>query len=407
MINPTQQKLFSAVQVGPFHLSHRVVMAPLTRLRSEQPGDVPSDLMAEYYGQRASKGGLIIAEATAISITGRGYLGAPGIYSDEQIAGWRKVTDAVHAKDGRIFLQLWHVGRQSHVDMTGGVAPVAPSVVPYEGVAYTSNGWVPVSPHRGLQIEEIPGIVEEYRHAAERALAAGFDGVELHSANGYLLDQFLQDGSNKRTDAYGGSVENRARFLLEATEAIVSVWGGNRVGVRLAPSGRWASMSDSNPEATFSYVAEQLNRFGLAYLHIIEPRVKGSEVTEDGLPPVASEHLRKIFHGKIIAAGGFEPSDAEAIVEAGDADLVAFGRHFISNPDLPRRIRLGLPLNAYDRTTFYGGDHRGYTDYPFYQEAKDASSTQVKPSRSNNAEGQQSSIGPVGNLRNHDLSVAH
>jgi N-ethylmaleimide reductase len=338
--------LFSPVQVGPYSLSHRVVMAPLARLRSEQPGDIPGDLMAEHYGQRASEGGLVIAEATTISVTGRGYLGAPGIYSDQQVVGWKKVTDAVHAQGGRIFLQLWHVGRQSHIDMTGGVAPVAPSAVPYEGVAYTANGWVPVSPARELKIEEIPGIIEDYRQAAVRAKQAGFDGVELHGANGYLLDQFLQDGSNKRTDAYGGPVENRARILLEATAAIVSVWGGDRVGVRLAPSGQWAQMGDSNPEATFGYVADQLNQFGLAYLHIIEPRIVGSEVSEAGLEAVASAQLRKIFHGKIIAAGGFEPDDAEAIVERGDADLVAFGRHFIANPDLPKRIKHGLPLNA-------------------------------------------------------------
>jgi N-ethylmaleimide reductase len=354
------------------------VMAPLARLRSEQPGDIPGDLMAEHYGQRASEGGLVIAEATTISVTGRGYLGAPGIYSDQQVVGWKKVTDAVHAKGGRIFLQLWHVGRQSHIDMTGGVAPVAPSAVPYEGVAYTANGWVPVSPARELKIEEIPGIIEDYRQAAVRAKQAGFDGVELHGANGYLLDQFLQDGSNKRTDAYGGPVENRARILLEATAAIVSVWGGDRVGVRLAPSGQWAQMGDSNPEATFGYVADQLNQFGLAYLHIIEPRIVGSEVSEAGLEAVASAQLRKIFHGKIIAAGGFEPDDAEAIVERGDADLVAFGRHFIANPDLPKRIKHGLPLNAYDRTTFYGGDRRGYNDYPFYQDAVVLTATKAR-----------------------------
>ncbi|HEY4263476.1 MAG TPA: alkene reductase [Schlesneria sp.] len=378
MSTPAAPALFSSVQVGLYSLSHRVVMAPLTRLRSDQPGDVPNDLMAEHYGQRASAGGLIIAEATPISISGRGYLGAPGIYSDQQVVGWKKVTDAVHAKGGRIFLQLWHVGRQSHVDMTGGVSPVTASAIPYEGVAYTANGWVQVSPARELKIEEIPGIIEDYRQAARRAKQAGFDGVELHGANGYLLDQFLQDGSNKRTDAYGGPVENRARFLLEATAALVSVWGGSRVGVRLAPSGQWAQMGDSNPEATFGYVADQLNQFGLAYLHIVEPRVVGSEVSEDGLQPVASAQLRKIFRGTIIAAGGFEPDEAEAIVERGDADLVAFGRHFIANPDLPKRIEHGLPLNAYDRTTFYGGDRRGYNDYPFYQDLLVVSPTKTR-----------------------------
>jgi N-ethylmaleimide reductase len=368
MSTPAKSKLFTPVQIGPFTLSHRVVMAPLTRLRSEQPGDIPGDLMAEMYGQRASGRGLIIAEATTVSVLGRGYLGAPGIYSDAQVVGWKKVTDAVHAKGGRIFLQLWHVGRQSHIDMTNGAAPVAPSVVPFEQVVVTGNGWVPVSPHRALEIEEISGIVEEFRKGAERAKAAAFDGVEIHGANGYLLDQFLQDGSNKRTDSYGGSVENRARLLLEVTEAVVSVWGPGRVGVRIAPSGTWASMSDSNPDVTFGYVAEQLNRFDLAYLHVVEPRIVGAEAPVDGKPPVAAAQLREIFKGTILAAGGFEPEEAAEIVDKGSADLVAFGRHFAANPDLPKRIELGLPLNAYDRNTFWGGDQRGYSDYPFYEE---------------------------------------
>jgi N-ethylmaleimide reductase len=362
------QKLFSPVQLGAINLSHRVVMAPLTRQRSEQPGDVPGPLMVEYYGQRASEGGLIISEATTVAITGRGYLGAPGIYSDEQVAGWKKVVDAVHAKGGRMLLQLWHVGRVAHVDMTGGETPIGPSVVPFEGIAYTKNGWVPVSPHRALQIEEIPDVIEQYRQGARRAEAAGFDGVELHSGNGYLLDQFLQDGSNQRTDAYGGSAENRARLLLEVTAAAVSIWGSDRVGVRMSPGTKFNGMSDSNPDGTFGYAAEQLNRFGLAYLHLIEPRIKGNVLIEDGLPPVAAAQMRKIFKSKIIAAGGFEPDTAEAIVEKGDADLVAFGRHFIANPDLPKRIKLRLPLNPYDRKTFYGGDAHGYTDYPFYTE---------------------------------------
>jgi N-ethylmaleimide reductase len=366
----TQLKLFTSVQVGPITLPHRVVFGPLTRLRSQQPGDIPTDLMAEMYSQRASDQGLLIAEATTVSVLGRGYLGAPGIYSEDQVVGWKKVTDAVHAKGGRIFLQLWHVGRQSHVDMTNGATPVAPSVVPFEQVVVTENGWVPVSPHRALGIEEIPGIVEEFRSGAVRAKAAGFDGVEIHGANGYLLDQFLQDGSNKRTDAYGGSIENRARLLLEVTEAVVSVWGPGRVGVRIAPSGSWASMSDSNPDALFGYVAERLNHSELAYLHIVEPRIVGAEAPIEGKPPVAAAQLRKIFKGTILAAGGFEPQGAKEIVQKGDADLVVFGRYFASNPDLPKRIQLGLPLNPYDRETFWGGDHRGYTDYPFYDESR-------------------------------------
>ena len=329
--------------------------------------------MREYYTQRAPEGGFIISEATAISITARGWFGAPGMYSDPQVDGWKKITAAVHAKGGHMFSQLWHTGRSSHVEMTGGKAPVSASVNPayWEDTSHfvsTPSGWVQPSPHRALELSEIPRIIEEYRKAAERAKAAGFEGVELHAANGYLVDQFLQDGSNKRTDGYGGPIENRSRFLLEVVEALVSVWGGDRVAVRIGPSGTWNGMSDSNPQALFAYVAEQLNRFGLAYLHIIEPRVKGNVLIAEGQAPIATEHLRKIFKGKIIAAGGFEPDSAKVIVEKGDADLVTFGRYFVSNPDLPKRIKLGLPLNNYDRDTFYTFGARGYTDYPFYGE---------------------------------------
>ena len=358
--------LYTPIAVGPIQLQHRVVQAPLTRLRAEQPGDLPGALMASHYGQRASNGGLQITEATTVAITGRGYLGAPGIYADAQIAGWQDVTRAVHAKGGRIFLQLWHVGRQSHVDMTGGVAPVAPSVVPFEQIVVTRNGWVPVSPARALETDEIPAIVEAFRKGASRAKDAGFDGVEIHGANGYLIDQFIQDGSNKRTDLYGGSIENRARLLFEIVEAVTSVWGGERVGVRIGPSGSWASMSDSNPQATFGYIATGLNRFGLAYLHVIEPRTVGAEVPDESHPLVAAAQLRQLFDGPIMVAGGFEREDAEAIVARGDADLVAFGRHFSSNPDLPYRLKHRLPLTPYDRDTFWGGTEKGYTDFlPF------------------------------------------
>lgn len=356
--------LFSPIKVGPYQLSHRVVMAPLTRMRSD-PGDIPSSLMVEYYAQRTSEGGLIIAEATPVSTRGNGYAGAPGIYSDRQIAGWRRVTDAVHAKGGRIFLQLWHVGRQSHVDLQpDGDAPIAPSAIAAEGYAYTKAGEVPFSTPRALELHEIPRIIEDFQVGAERALHAGFDGVEIHGANGYLPDQFLQDGSNKRTDAYGGAIEKRAKFMLEVTQAAISVWGADRVGVRIAPSGSYGSMSDSNPAATFGYITTQLDRMGIGYLHVIEPRVKGTEEIEEGRAPTAARNLRSKFSRAFIAAGGFTRESAAAIVAAGDADLVAFGRHFISNPDLPERFKRGLPLNAYNRSTFYGGDARGYTDYP-------------------------------------------
>jgi N-ethylmaleimide reductase len=361
--------LLSPIEVGPLRLSHRVVMAPLTRLRSIVPGDVPGPLMLDYYSQRASEGGFIISEATAISVTGRGYHGAPGIYSEDQVAGWKKITNSVHSSGGRMFLQLWHVGRTSHVEMTGGVPPVGPSVVPYEGRAFISSGWAPVSPNRALDVSEIPALLEDYYDATRRAHAAGFDGVEIHSGNGYLLDQFLQDGSNKRMDEYGGPPENRARLLLEVTRAVIDAWDSQHVAVRVSPGTSFNGMSDSNPTATFSYVAQSLNKLNLPYLHIIEPRVAGSLELADGLLPIAAAQMRQFFKGRIIAAGGFNADSAEAIIAKGDADLVAFGRHFIANPDLPRRIRLKASLNPYDRATFYGGDRRGYTDYPALADA--------------------------------------
>jgi len=363
-------KLLTPVQLGSLNLKHRVVMAPLTRSRSEQPGGIPGDMMVQYYSDRASDGGLIISEATNISPTARGWYGAPGIYTDQQIEGWEKILKAVHARGGRMFSQLWHTGRSSHSDNQDGNTPVSASVDPsyWEDPSHlvsSPGGWVQPSPHRALDISEIPGIVEDYRKAAARAKAARFDGVELHAANGYLLDQFLQDGSNKRTDSYGGSIENRSRFLLEVVESITSVWGGGRVAVRIAPAGTWNHMRDSNPTALFTYVAQQLNRFGLAYLHIIEPRVKGNVTINEGQGPIAAGQLRKVFEGKIVAAGGFQPDTAEAAIANGVADAVAFGRHFVANPDLPLRVREGIALTPYDRDTFYTFDSAGYNDYPF------------------------------------------
>lgn len=366
-------KLMTPLQIGPHTLAHRVVMAPLTRMRAEA-GAIPGALMAEYYAQRASKGGLIIGEATIAAPNGNGYLGAPGLYEDSQVAGWKKVTDAVHAKGGLIFLQLYHAGRQSNSQLQpNGGQPVAPSAVEHGGVAYTEAGWVPNTPPRALEIAEIAEIVEAFRSAAERGLAAGFDGVELHGANGYLVDQFLQDNSNKRTDRYGGSIDNRVRFLLEVTDALISVWGGNRVAVRLGPSGTWGDMGDSNPEALFVHAARQLELRKLAYLHLIEPRVLGNVDDESKDPnPVAAPLIRQHYSGVIVAAGGFDGPKAEAIVADGAADAVAFGRHFIANPDLPERIRNGWPLNEYDRPSFFGGTEVGYVDYPFYRAAKAA-----------------------------------
>ncbi|OAJ55079.1 alkene reductase [Paraburkholderia ginsengiterrae] len=362
-------KLHSAVRIGPYELSHRVVLAPLTRMRAEA-GARPGPLMAEYYAQRASEGGFLIGEATIAAPNGNGYLGAPGLYDDSQIAGWKQVTHAVHAKGGRIFLQLYHAGRQSNSQLQpGGAQPVAPSAVPHGGVAYTEAGWIPNTPSRELTIPEIAELVERFRTAAIRGKEAGFDGVELHAANGYLFDQFLQDGSNKRSDIYGGSFENRARFLMEATRAVISVWGSDRVAVRLGPSGSFGDMSDSDPAGLFTYVAEELGKLNLAYLHLIEPRVVGNVDDESkDQNPVAAQLIRQHYKGIIIAAGGFKGHTAEAILQAGDADLVAFGRDFIANPDLPERLRLQLPLNPYDRDSFFGGADVGYTDYPFHSD---------------------------------------
>jgi N-ethylmaleimide reductase len=363
-------KLHSNIKVGPHQISHRVVLAPLTRMRADA-GAIPGPLMAEYYAQRTSEGGLLIGEATIAAPNGNGYLGAPGLYDDSQIAGWKLVTDAVHAKGGKIFLQLYHAGRQSNSQLQpGGAQPVAPSAVEHGGVAYTEAGWVPNTPPRALTIEEIKGLVESFREASRRGIAAGFDGVELHAANGYLLDQFLQDGSNKRTDSYGGSIENRARFLLEVVEAVASVWGYERVAVRIGPSGKFGDMSDGDPEALFTHVARELDKLHLAYLHLIEPRIAGNVEDESrDQNPVASRLIRQHYKGLIIAAGGFDGESARAIIESGDADLVAFGRHFIANPDLPARLRNGWPLNPYDRESFFGGTEIGYTDYPFYPKA--------------------------------------
>ena len=357
-------QLFTPVRVGAFNLAHRVVLAPLTRMRSEMPGNVPGPAMAKYYEQRATPGGLLVGEATFVSRQGNGGYGSPGIENDEQAAGWQEVVRAVHAKGATMVLQLWHVGRVSHGSLQpDGGAPVAPSFID-AGLRVLLDGKPgSASPPRALETEEIAGVVEQYRAAAQRARDVGFDGIELHAANGYLIDQFLQDGSNKRTDRYGGSVENRARFLFAVLGAVSKVWSADRIGVRIGPSNSFNEMHDSDPEALFSYVAAGLRERKIAYLHVIEPRVKGNAVVNDH-PPIAAASLRPIFGGPVIAAGGFSGKDAEAIVREGKVDLVAFGRHFIANPDLPRRLKEGLRLNPYDRDTFYYGGVTGYLDYP-------------------------------------------
>jgi N-ethylmaleimide reductase len=356
--------LFTAVRVGPYQIENRVVMAPLTRNRAGD-GNVPRAMAVEYYVQRASAG-LIVTEATQVSPQGVGYPGTPGIHTAEQVEGWRRITDAVHAEGGRIFLQLWHVGRISHPSLQpDGALPVAPSAIRPEGSTFTASGLQPFVTPRALDAKEIPGIVEAYRTGASNAHAAGFDGVEIHAANGYLIDQFLRDGSNTRTDGYGGPIENRARFLFEVLDAVAGVWGADRVGIRLSPVNSFNSMRDSNPDATFGYVAERLSRYGLAYLHVVE--------TDSGKPndpqTFDRDALRAAYGGLYIANGGYDRPRADHAIASGKADLVSFGAPYVANPDLVERFALGAPLNHPDPSSFYGGDERGYIDYPFLDEA--------------------------------------
>lgn len=338
-------------------------MAPLTRCRASA-GGVPNTLNATYYEQR-STAGLIISEATQVSPRGIGYPGTPGIYTDDQIAGWKLVTDAVHAKGGRIFAQLWHVGRASHtVYQPNGDLPVSASAVQPMGKVMTPTGPQPYPTPRALELSEIPGVIAEFHHGAKAAKLAGFDGVELHGANGYLPDQFLRDGTNKRTDAYGGPPQNRARFMLETVAALIDVWGADRVGVRLSPGGVFNNMSDSNSEATFGYAVTALGKLGLAYLHLVE--ANASDIAH-GARYIPASYFRPMFEGNLVVNGGFTFDKAQEYLANGIADAVAFGVAFIANPDLPERFRTNAPLNAPDATSFYAGGEKGYTDYPFLE----------------------------------------
>ncbi len=359
---PTQSDLFEPVRLGDYQLANRVVMAPLTRSRAGA-GGAPRPIMAEYYRQRASAG-LIIAEGTNISPQARGYAFTPGLYTRAQVEAWRPVTQAVHAESGRIFVQLWHVGRMSHPSLQpGGALPVAPSAIRPNGTSYTETGFQPCVTPRVLETAELPDIVEHYRQAASNALAAGFDGVEIHAANGYLLEQFLRDSTNKRSDAYGGSRENRARLLLEVTEAIVGVCRGCRVGIRLSPVTPVNDIGpDSDAPATYGYVVDRLNAYGLAYLHVIEGATQGPREVPGEFD---FQVLRRLFKGLYIANNGYDRKLALEARRLNLADLVAFGRLYIANPDLVERLRSGAELNIPDRTTFFGGNAEGYTDYPF------------------------------------------
>ena len=356
--------LFSPFTLGPTPLPNRMVMAPLTRSRAAD-GDVPSDLAVTYYAQRATAG-LIISEATQVSAQGKGYPKTPGIYSEAQVAGWRKVTDAVHGAGGRIFLQLWHVGRISHPStQIGGLLPVGPSAIKPAGKIFTGVGEEEFVMPRALEAAELPGIVDQYRQGAQNAKDAGFDGVEVHGANGYLLDQFLRDGTNQRTDEYGGSVENRARLLLEVTEAVIQVWGADRVGLRLSPYSDFNDIHDSDPVTTFTYVARKLRELGITYLHVIEPvnqnhPMSMPETETKSIAPI----LREAFGGTFMINGGYDKETGTAAIESGYADLICFGVPFIVNPDLVKCYQTNAPLNTPDPSTFYGGDASGYTDYP-------------------------------------------
>jgi N-ethylmaleimide reductase len=355
----------SPLTLGALTLPNRIVMAPLTRLRNS-PAGVPTPLAATYYAQRAGAG-LIISEATCISPTAVGYPGSPGIHSAEQIAAWRTVTDAVHAAGGRIALQLWHVGRISHPSLQpGGALPVAPSAIAAEGMAFTAQwGQEPFPVPRALTTEEIPALVADFVHAAQQAQVAGFDAVEVHGANGYLLDQFLQDGSNRRTDAYGGSIVNRMRLLLEVVDAVRAVWGADRVGVRLSPYGTFNSMHDGDPVALFTAVVQALDARRIAYVHLIEPRSGDAGMVDTNrAAPSARRLFRPHFRGALLSAGGYDRAEALASLGDGSADAVVFGRLYISNPDLAERLARDAPLARYDRATFYGSGAAGYTDYP-------------------------------------------
>jgi N-ethylmaleimide reductase len=356
--------LLSPYRLGEIELKNRLVLSPMTRSRAVE-GNVPNPLAATYYAQRATAG-LVVTEGTQVSPQGVGYIRTPGIHSPEQVAGWRQVTEAVHRAGGKIFAQLWHVGRISHPDFHDGELPVAPSAIAADGEVFTYRGRTKMVTPRALEIRELPGIVGQFKKGAENAKAAGFDGIELHGANGYLLDQFLRDGANRRADLYGGSIRNRARFPLEVTEAVIGVWGPDRVGYKVSPNSAFNSMSDSDPVAIYSYFAAELSKLGIVYLHATEG-VAGPMAPPPGTQRVAPI-LRKRFAGTLILNGGYDAQSADAAIAHHDADLIAFGAAFLANPDLPERYARQAPLNAPDQATFYAGEAKGYVDYPVLAE---------------------------------------
>lgn len=360
----TDKTLFQPFTLGGLTLANRIVMAPLTRSRAAA-GLVPNELAATYYAQRASAG-LIITEATQVSAQAQGYQDTPGLYTPEQIAGWRKVTDAVHAKGGKIFVQLWHVGRVSHVDLQpGGAAPVAPSAIRAETKIFINNGFADASEPRALDISELPAIVNDFRQAAANAITAGFDGVEIHGANGYLLEQFIKDGANQRTDAYGGSIENRARLLLEVTAAIVDEIGAERTGVRISPVSPASGISSTDPQPQYNYITQQLSTLGIAYLHVVEGATGGPR----DVAPFDYDALRQRFKQTYLANNGYDQTLAAIRLVEGKADLFAFGRLYVANPDLVERLKADAPLASPNPATLFGGGAEGYIDYPTLADA--------------------------------------
>src|SRR3979490_2212412 len=366
MTTPT--KLFEPFQLGPITLPNCLVMAPLTRNRAVRPGMVPSPIAAEYYGQRASAG-LLVTEASQVSQQGQGYQHPPGTYSKEQVAGWRKVTTRVHERGGRIFIQIWHVGRISHTSLQpNGGAPVAPSAIRAKGKTFVNNTFTDISEPRALTLEEIPGILEDFKRGTANALAAGFDGVEIHGANGYLLDQFAKDGTNKRTDAYGGGIENRAKLMLEVSKVVAAEASAERTGIRISPVTPANDVSDSNPQPLFDHIVEGLDALKLVYINVIEGATGGPR----DIAPFDYGSLRKRFKQGYIANNGYDFELATKVLAANEADLIAFGKPFLANPDLVERLKRGAPLNAPDKATFYGGGAKGYTDYPALGQALEA-----------------------------------
>jgi N-ethylmaleimide reductase len=360
-------KLFEPLKLGPTTLPNRFVMAPLTRNRAVA-GLVPSPLAVEYYGQRASAG-LLITEASQVSQQGQGYQDTPGIYSKAQVGGWRKITDRVHERGGRIFIQIWHVGRISHTSLQpNNGAPVAPSAIRAKGKTFVNGTFTEISEPRALALEEIPDIIESFKRGTANALEAGFDGVEIHGANGYLLDQFAKDGTNKRTDAYGGSIENRAKLMLEVARVVAAEAGPERTGIRISPVTPANDVSDSNPQPLFDHIVDRLNALKLVYIHVIEGATGGPR----DIAPFDYASLRKRFKGAYVANNGYDFELANKVLAANEADLIAFGKPFIANPDLVERLKSGAPLNVPDKATFYGGGAEGYTDYPVLGEALDA-----------------------------------